>query len=66
MWFPVMLGWLAKAIIVRFAGAGAYDRFKATALGLLLGEFLCVGMWMAIDAATGLTLHRVFPVWTPQ
>ncbi|HQK21524.1 MAG TPA: hypothetical protein PLM66_01340 [Candidatus Latescibacteria bacterium] len=66
MWFPVMLGWLAKAIIVRFAGAGAYDRFKATALGLVLGEFLCVGMWMAIDAATGLTLHRVFPVWTPQ
>lgn len=66
IWFPVMLGWLGKTLIVRFAGAGTYDRFKSAALGLVLGEFLCVGIWMAIDAATGLTLHRVFPVWFPK
>jgi hypothetical protein len=66
MWFPVMLGWLAKTVIVRFSGAATYHRLKGAALGLVLGEFLCVGLWLAVDAATGLTMHRVFPMWDPK
>ena len=30
-------------------------------LGLILGEFAVAALWMAIDAAAGITDHRVFP-----
>jgi hypothetical protein len=61
IWFPVFLGWVIKSVIIRFSGAAAYNRLKHGALGLVLGEFLCVGLWLVIDGMTGVTLHRVFP-----
>jgi len=66
IWFPVFVGWLVKYIVIRFSGAIAYHRFKSAALGLILGEFICVGIWLVVDAITGTTLHRVFPVWSPS
>ena len=61
IWFPVFLGWVIKAAIIRFSGASAYNRLKNGALGLILGEFLSVGLWLVIDGFSGVTLHRVFP-----
>jgi len=66
MWFPVFVGWLLKSLVIRFAGATAYHRFKSVALGFILGEFISVGVWLIIDALTGTMLHRVFPVWAPS
>ena len=66
IWFPVFLGWLAKTLVLRLSGAPTYHRLKAVALGLLIGEFIAVGIWLAIDMATGTTMHRVFPAWAPQ
>jgi len=63
IWFPVFVGWLLKTLVVRFSGAPTYHRLKSVALGLVLGEFVCVGMWLVIDALTGTTLHKVFPAW---
>jgi hypothetical protein len=65
IWFPVFLGWLARALVRKLAGAAACDRFKPIALGLLIGEFGSVGLWLLIDAITGMTLHRVFPTMKP-
>ena len=66
MWFPVLLGWLIKLVIMRFAGAEGYNKFKTAAMGLIIGEFVSVGIWLVIDAAAGTTLHKVFPVWVPR
>jgi len=66
IWFPVFVGWLVKSLVLRFGGATGYHRFKSAALGLVLGEFICVGIWLIIDAMTGTILHRVFPVWKPS
>lgn len=66
IWFPVFVGWLIKHLVVRFSGATAYHRFKSVALGLVIGEFLCVGIWLVVDMISGTTLHRVFPVWAPS
>ncbi len=63
IWFPVFLGWLAKVLVIKFAGAHSYNRFKVIALGLLIGEFVAVGLWLAIDWYTGTTMHLVFPHW---
>jgi len=60
------MGWLVKHLVVRFSGAPTYSRLKSAALGLVVGEFICVGIWLVVDALTGTTLHRVFPVWAPS
>ena len=66
MWFPVLLGWLLKLLILRFAGANGYNKNKAIAMGFIIGEFVSVGIWLVIDAITGTTLHKVFPMWVPK
>lgn len=63
IWFPVMLGWLLKVSVIKFADTDAYNRFKAIALGMVLGEFVSVALWLVIDWITGTTMHLVFPVW---
>jgi hypothetical protein len=66
MWFSVFLGWLIKSLVLRFGQADGYNRLKSTALGMVIGEFVCVGIWLAIDALAGMTGHKVFPIWTPR
>ncbi len=61
IWFPLFVGWVAKALVMRSSDASTYNRLKPIALGLLLGEFIAVGLWFAIDLATGTTEHMVFP-----
>jgi hypothetical protein len=48
-WWSVFLGWLAKLIIMRAGGAIAYRRFMPIFLGLIFGQLLCGGFWMAWD-----------------
>jgi hypothetical protein len=64
IWFPVFLGWLAKTLVLRFAGSQMYNKLKPVALGLLIGEFSITGIWLAIDWATGKMGHLVFPRWS--
>jgi len=52
-WWSVFLGWLAKFIIMRFGGAIAYRRYMPIFLGLLFGQLMCGGFWMAWDAIAG-------------
>ena len=62
IWFPVFLGWILKLAAIRFGGTPAYNRLKDIALGLIVGEFTSVGIWLIIDALTGTLDHKVFPV----
>lgn len=52
--------------MTRCAGTRGYHRLRDTALGLVVGEFVSVGLWLIIDGLTGTTGHRVFPVWKPS
>lgn len=55
VWFSVLLGWIAKVIILRYGGAKAYQRSRVFFLGLITGSFTAAGMWLIIDGVTG---HR--------
>jgi hypothetical protein len=39
-WFPVMVSWLLKFVILKFAGLPAYRRAMPFFLGLVLGDFI--------------------------
>ena len=61
MWFSIFLGWLAKQLILRSGGLGAYRRFMPLFLGFILGEF-SMGVIFAIvgtinPAAAGYQLY---------
>ena len=61
IWFSVLLGWAASALIRRFSGLHGYRRLRPFFLGLVLGEFVTAGVWIAIDGLTGVRLHKIFP-----
>ena len=52
-WWSVFLGWLAKLIIMKMGGAGAYRRYMPIFLGMLFGQLMCGGLWMLWDAIAG-------------
>jgi hypothetical protein len=48
LWFSLFWGWLAKVLIVRFGGASMYTNAKPLFLGLIVGESLAAGFWLAM------------------
>ena len=55
LWFSIMLGWLAKTLIVRFGGPGMFTRTKPLFLGLIVGESAAAGLWLV----TGIVLNAL-------
>jgi uncharacterized membrane protein YidH (DUF202 family) len=49
LWYSVLLGWLAKTLIVRFMGATGYQQAKPLFIGLIFGEALAVSMWLCVS-----------------
>ncbi|MCS7192834.1 MAG: hypothetical protein NZ937_07635 [Armatimonadetes bacterium] len=60
LWFSTMLGWLLKALLLRYGGLGAFRRFRPFFLGLLIGEYLTAGFWLVLDYSFGKVGHRFF------
>ncbi len=54
-WFSVFLAWLLKRLILRYGGASAYRRLQPFFLGLIVGQSLCMVLWVAIGTFTGQT-----------
>lgn len=58
-WFSIFLGWLFKLAILRWGGLRAYANMKPLFLGFILGTITCAGMWLIIDAITGMKGNMV-------
>lgn len=52
-WWSVLLGWLAKLVIMRGGGAVAYRRYMPVFLGMIFGQLMCGGIWMIVDFIEG-------------
>ncbi|MDW8122679.1 MAG: DUF6785 family protein [Armatimonadota bacterium] len=59
-WFPILVGWLLKALVVRYGGGKVYRRLIGPFLGLMFGEFFCAGLWVLIDLIAGVRGHVIF------
>ena len=58
VWFSVFIAWLLKAMILRYGGPRLYLRLRPFFLGLILGALGSGGIWLVIDALTGMTGNR--------
>ena len=59
-WFAIFLAWLAKSIVLRWGGIGAYRSLQPFFLGLVLGEFTTACLWVLVDGAFGFQGNMIF------
>jgi len=60
VWFPLLLVWAFKGILLRVGGLGMYRRAMPFFIGLMLGEFVVGSCLSVIGTATG---SRVYSFW---
>jgi hypothetical protein len=60
LWFSVFVGWLAKAVLLRYGSAKTYDRAKPFFMGLVVGEFVAAAVWLVVSHFTGAVGLRFF------
>jgi hypothetical protein len=61
-WFPIMVTWLAKVMILKFGGHKAYRKARQFAIGAVVGMFMAGGVWAVIDTITGTLHNAVFKI----
>lgn len=62
IWFSVLLGWIAKVIAIRIGGAQALQWASAIFIGLIVGESLTAGFWLAFNFLWLATGHLPEPI----
>lgn len=48
VWFSFFLGWLIKALVMRYGGTALYARLKPVAIGLIAGEAAAAGVFIVV------------------
>lgn len=56
----IFLGWMFKAVTLRFGGARGYRYLRGAALGLILGDLLMGGILKLLDALLGPSGYAIF------
>ncbi len=49
LWFSIFIGWLCKLLIVKLGGAKLYQRARPVFLGLIVGDCVASGIWLAVS-----------------
>jgi len=62
IWFPVLLGWLSKSLILRYGGVKLYRQALPFFIGLVLGDYGVSGLWALYFLASGHSGYRTFPI----
>jgi len=62
MWFPMFLGWVAKALSIRFGGIKTFRNALPFFIGLVIGDIVISAVWAIGYVITGSPGYRTFPV----
>jgi hypothetical protein len=55
------IGWAVSTLIARYSTLHVYRKIRPFFIGLIVGEFAGVALWLVVDALTGLRGHQLFP-----
>ena len=61
VWFATFLGWLAKALILRYGGMKLYRACIPWFMGLLLGDIVICCVWSALGVVLDTQMYMFFP-----
>jgi len=61
LWGSIFIGWMCKALVMRFGGSELYKQTTPLFLGLVMGEVVMMLMWLCIDGWFGRTAHQLMP-----
>ena len=59
-WCAIFIGWLLKAVIVRYGGAPLYRKSLPFFLGLILGDYVIAALWSLAGWVMGVSTYRTF------
>jgi hypothetical protein len=59
-WFPFMMAWALKSLILRYGGQPAYRRLTPFFLGLILGDYMTGAVWAILGPAMQVQGYQVF------
>jgi hypothetical protein len=62
LWFPTLLGWLLKALTIRYGGMKLYRTLIPFFIGLILGDYVIGGLWSLVGLAFDIRVYRCFPI----
>ena len=57
LWFPILLSFAAKTIVLRYGGLSLYRRAVPLFLGFILGEYMMGGIWNILGIALGRPMY---------
>lgn len=60
IWFSIFLAWFIKICALRYGGLKVYRSLRPLFLGLILGQFVCNGVWLILDGVTGHKGNLIF------
>jgi hypothetical protein len=61
VWFPTLLGWASKALILRYGGIKSFRRFLPFFLGLILGDIVIACLWAILGVILDSRMYMFFP-----
>jgi len=61
LWFPLVLSWALKVLILRYGGVKAYRPAIPFFVGLVLGEFFVGTFWNILGILAGRTVYHFWP-----
>ncbi|MCS7301204.1 MAG: hypothetical protein NZ556_06590, partial [Fimbriimonadales bacterium] len=59
-WFPFLLGWLLKVMLLRFGGWHVHRQGLQFALGLILGDFTMGSLWSLVTLGFEVPTYRIY------
>ncbi len=59
-WFPFLLAWASKLVILRYGGNTAYRKAVPFFLGLILGDYIMGAFWSLYGPARGVMAYQIF------
>jgi len=61
LWSCIFIGWLLKYIILKFGGIKQYRILRPLFMGLILGEYCIIGLWMILGMFTEVGYRGALP-----
>ena len=61
LWCPTFVGWLIKALVLRYGGISAFRKGIPFFIGLLLGDYVIASLWALVGLYLNIPVYRAFP-----